>query len=242
MVKLYSIDPLTGSQGLSSDFYDYHRKYGGLWYVKNERDQFIAVSNDFSSVFLKCDSHQCLPDIIDDQSTFGFFNERIKEIERCVRNDKKRRILLVSVFAQGKQEPYIITIKPFINGVYGKIDSLFFMGFERKIVSALCNNKMKLIKSNAQENRFHGVNPFLTLDPDDWFIAWLMSIGCSQREIAEQLSLNTRTIEKRIADIYTELIVLDYDTFMAMSTLHQWSKFIPPGISTHPILFELDLM
>lgn len=242
MAERHFIDHPPGSQDLSSAFFNYHRKSGGLWYIKNEQGQFIDGSDDFSSTFF---IDTCPPsplNVIDDHSIFGFFSDRIKDVENCVRNDKCRRAILVSLSTCKRQEPYILTINTFMNGVYVRVDSLYFMGFERKIASALCGNKMDSIYAYARQERFDNVNPFLTLDPDAWLIAWLMSIGLSQREIAIQLSLNTRTVEKRVSDIYTELILLDYDTFMAMSAIHQWTKFIPPLITSSPILFELSLM
>ncbi|HHT2664515.1 TPA: hypothetical protein ACTYSP_004180 [Citrobacter freundii] len=242
MAERHSIDHPPGSQDLSSAFFNYHRKSGGLWYIKNEQGQFIDGSDDFSSTFF---IDTCPPtplNVIDDHSIFGFFSDRIKDVENCVRNDKCRRAILVSLSTCKRQEPYILTINTFMNGVYVRIDSLYFMGFEREITIALCGNINKSIDNNAQHHRFDNVNPFLELDPDDWLVAWLMIVGVSQREIAEMLSLHLKAIEKKASNIYTTLILRDHDAFMRMSLLHKWSKFIPPKISTTPILFELRLM
>lgn len=242
MAERHSIDHPPGSQDLSSAFYAYHRQFGGIWYIKNEHGQFIDGSVQFSSTFLMCEKILEPYGAIDDHSVFGFFNEKIKEVENQVNSEKQKRAILASVFVQGKQEPYIFTVTPFLNGVYVRMDSLYFLGIERKIASALCNRKDGVIYGHVQQERFFNINPFIDLNPDEWLIAWLMCVGLSQREIAVHLSITTRTVEKKVADIYTQLILLDYDTFMAMSTIHQWPRFIPPLISTQPILFELKLM
>lgn len=242
MAERHSIDHPPGSQGLSSAFYDYHRRHGGIWYIKNEHGQFIDGSADFLATFMGegISFNQSHP--LDDMSVFGYFNDNIKKVEGIVRGEKERRVIIVSVFAQEKQEPFIFTINSFMSGVYVKIDSLYFMGFERKIIKALCGSDDSQIHINVQHHRFDNINPFLDLDPDDWLVAWLMVIGFSQREIAGLLSLNLKAIEKRASSVYTTLILRDHDAFMAMSAIHQWSRFIPPRISTSPILFELRLM
>lgn len=242
MAERHSIDHPPGSQDLSSAFYTYHRQFGGIWYIKNELGQFIDGSVQFSSTFLTREKNLELYGTIDDLSTFGFFNEKIKEVENQVSGEKIKRAVLASVFVQGKQEPYIFTITPFLNGVYVRIDSLYFLGFEREIINALCGKTNASVFTNIQCHRFDNINPFLVLDPDDWLVAWLMVVGVSQRDIAEMLSLNLKAIEKKASNIYTILIIRDYEAFMAMSVLHKWSKFIPPRILTSPILFELKLM
>ncbi|ELN8230297.1 hypothetical protein RZU98_004260, partial [Escherichia coli] len=84
--------------------------------------------------------------------------------------------------------------------------------------------------------------PFLDLDPDDWLVAWLMSARVSQRSIAEFMNVNVKAIEKRASTIYTHLIVENYENFILLSDLYQWSKFIPPRISMSPVLNEVCLI
>ncbi|ENT7525590.1 hypothetical protein ACE45P_005256, partial [Escherichia coli] len=93
-----------------------------------------------------------------------------------------------------------------------------------------------------KHQRFYGVNPFLDLDPDDWLVAWLMSARVSQRSIAEFMNVNVKAIEKRASTIYTHLIVENYENFILLSDLYQWSKFIPPRISMSPVLNEVCLI
>ena len=243
MAKHNSIDLPAGSQDLSSHFYQYHRQTGGIWYIKNSNGQFLDCSNDFLRVFCS------LNDVSQDEflqnqpgNLFGFYDRKLKEYECLTIAENKIKILLVSLLSIDRTCPYICTLKPFLDGVYVKIDTLHFLGTERKIIDAICNINKKNISELYKHQRFYGVNPFLDLDPDDWLVAWLMSARVSQRSIAEFMNVNVKAIEKRASTIYTQLIVENYENFILLSDLYQWSKFIPPRISMSPVLNEVCLI
>lgn len=243
MAKHNSIDLSVGSQDLSSLFYQYHRLEGGIWYVKNNNGQFLDCSDDFLRVFCS------LTDVSQDEflrsqprNLFGFYDGKLKEYERIAIAENKIKTLLVSLLSIDRTCPYICTLKPFLDGVYVKIDTLHFLGTERKIIDAICNINKKNISELYKHQRFYGVNPFQDLDPDDWLVAWLMSARVSQRSIAEFMNVNVKAIEKRASTIYTHLIVENYENFILLSDLYQWSKFIPPRISMSPVLNEVCLM
>ena len=168
-------------------------------------------------------------------------NERAMQAYEAVL-ENKIKILLVSLLSIDRTRPYICTLKPFFDGVYVKINNLYFLGTERKIINAICNINKKNISELYKHQRFYGVNPFQDLDPDDWLVAWLMSARVSQRSIAEFMNVNVKAIEKRASTIYTHLIVENYENFILLSDLYQWSKFIPPRISMSPVLNEVCLM
>lgn len=243
MAKHNSIDLSVRSQDLSSLFYQYHRLEGGIWYVKNSNGQFLDCSNDFLRIFCS------LNDVSQDEflrsqprNLFGFYDGKLKEYERLTIVENKIKILLVSLLSIDRTRPYICTLKPFFDGVYVKINNLYFLGTERKIINAICNINKKNISELYKHQRFYGVNPFQDLDPDDWLVAWLMSARVSQRSIAEFMNVNVKAIEKRASTIYTHLIVENYENFILLSDLYQWSKFIPPRISMSPVLNEVCLM
>lgn len=243
MAERNSIDLIQGSQDLSSSFYHYHRQHGGLWYIKNSAGQFLDCSDDFLCVFCSMDVSdrdtfiQKQPDEL-----FGFFYEKLKRYEKSVQETKKKKILIVSLLSRDKQAPYICTLLPCLSGVYTKIDSLYFMGTERKIINAVCSVNTDVIDESLQPQRFENVNPFLELDPDDWLIAWLMSARISQREIASFMGVNIKAVERRVATIYTSLVVENHENFMILSDYYQWNKFIPPRFSVAPVLNELRLI
>ena len=149
MAKHNSIDLSVGSQDLSSLFYQYHRLEGGIWYVKNSNGQFLDCSNDFLRIFCS------LNDVSQDEflrnqpgNLFGFYDGKLKEYERLTIVEKKIKILLVSLLSIDRTRPYICTLKPFFDGVYVKIDNLYFLGTERKIINAICNINKKNINTN----------------------------------------------------------------------------------------------
>ena len=243
MAKHNSIDLSVGSQDLSYLFYQYHRLEGGIWYVKNSNGQFLDCSNDFLRIFCS------LNDVSQDEflrsqpgNLFGFYDGKLKEYERLTIVENKIKILLVSLLSIDRTRPYICTLKPFFDGVYVKIDNLYFLGTERKIINAICNINKKNISELYKHQRFDGVNPFQDLDPDDWLVAWLMSARVSQRSIAEFMNVNVKAIEKRASTIYTHLIVENYENFILLSDLYQWNEFIPPRISMSPVLNEVCLI
>ncbi|HFL4680208.1 TPA: hypothetical protein ACG33D_005409, partial [Escherichia coli] len=168
MAKHNSIDLSVGSQDLSSLFYQYHRLEGGIWYVKNSNGQFLDCSNDFLRIFCS------LNDVSQDEflrsqpgNLFGFYDGKLKEYERLTIVENKIKILLVSLLSIDRTRPYICTLKPFFDGVYVKINNLYFLGTERKIINAICNINKKNISELYKHQRFYGVNPFQDLDPDD---------------------------------------------------------------------------
>ncbi len=242
MAKHNSIDLSVGSQDLSSHFYHYHRQFGGIWYIKSHNGQFLDCSEGFLSI---CDDENNLHlnEIYSRNNTpISCFGSRLERYEKVVCSDSKIIVLFSVMDIKGVAKPFILTLKPFFNGVYVKIEDLFFMGFERKIIHSVCSIDNAEISPEIDEFRFYKKNPFCELFEHEQIVAWLMSIGMSKREMAKYLSRSERYVVNTMNSIYTSLVVGGYDNYMILSKKYQWSKFVPPSLLIRGYLIELYLM
>ncbi|OSK88031.1 hypothetical protein [Escherichia coli] len=242
MAKHNSIDLNPGSQDLSSSFYLYHRQYGGTWYIKNSAGQFLDCSDDFLS-FCGVEDLLSLRDrFLSGSIPISCFGKRLKRYEDDTRGKFKEFLLFSVMDVNGVAKPFLITLKPFGNYVYVKIDGLFFMGLEKKVIHAVYPISDNYFDSKLNISRFIGVNPFCGLLEHEQIVAWLMSVGASKREMARSLSKSERYIVNTMNSIYTSLVVGGYDNYMALSEHFQWSKYIPNCLLRRGHLIEICLI
>lgn len=242
MAERNSIDLIQRSQDLSSSFYQYHCKHGGLWYIKNSAGQFLDCSDDFLSFCYAENLLSLKEKYLSENIPVSCFGKRLERYENDSRVMNKSIVLLSAMDAGGITQPFILTLKPFKSSVYVKIDELSFMGMENKIIQAIYPTNDGSFDSQMNISRFLGVNPFCELLEHEQIVAWLMSVGTSKREMAKFLSKSERYIVNTMNSIYTSLIVGGYENYMELSEYFQWSKFVPPCLLRRGYLIELHLI
>ncbi|TQN75479.1 UNVERIFIED_ORG: hypothetical protein FHU00_5110 [Citrobacter freundii] len=242
MAERNSIDLTSGSQDLSSSFYLYHRQHGGLWYIKNREGLFLDCSDEFLSFCRVENLHTLKEKQLSETIPISCFGKRLNRYEYDSWLKYKTIVLLSVMDVDGIAQPFILTIKPFNDGVYVKIDNLFFMGVERKIIDHLLPVDDLLFDSKINSSRFIGVNPFNELMEHEQIVAWLMSVGISKREMAKYLSKSERYIVNTMNSVYTSLIVGGHENYMTLSGYFQWSKYVPACLLRRGFLIELCLI
>lgn len=243
MAERNSIDLVQGSQDLSSSFYQYHRKHGGLWYIKNCEGQFLDCSDDFLSFSSLKDRQEFL---LREQRSFmtnllGDVSNSIICCERKIVAGAPRVVLFVVADINHELMPLVVTIHKVDIGVYVKIDNLFFMGIENLILENIGIKKKRKINYEIKIDRLYSVNPFSSMDEKDWCVAWLMSVGLSKTEMAKYLDVSDTVIKRRMQKIYRALLLKNYNNFMYVSDLLLWRRFVPPGLLKKNTVSVLNL-
>lgn len=243
MAEYNSIDLALRSQDLSSDFYQYHRRFGGIWYIKNCEGQLFDCSDDFLSFSsAKCTRYELIDKTeIIMSDLFGGVVDSLIHYERNVSIVSPRIILLVVAYRNNILTPNILTINRTDFGVYVKIDSLSFMGVENLILHSLGIKNKKVFSKKIKIERLYGIHPFLSMREQEWCVAWLMSIGFSKSEIASYLNVSDTVVKKRMSKIYRALLLKNHSNFMRASELLLWRSFIPPSVLSKPSVSVLNL-
>lgn len=232
MAKHNSIDLPVRSQVISSHFYQYHRQSGGIWYIKNNKEQFLDCSDDFLS-FLQVKSRDniCLKRSEPLMSRLlGKTSFAIQYYERNVSFIAPRVVLFVVASINNKQTPLIMTINKMDVGVYVKIDDLSFMGIENLLLENIGVKKKFDLNKEMRIERLYDVNPFASMGEKEWCVAWLMSVGLSKSEMAEYLNVSDTIIKRRMRKVYRTLLLKNYNNFMSVSNLLHWRRFVPPSV------------
>ncbi|HFE4537122.1 TPA: hypothetical protein ACF24J_003443 [Escherichia coli] len=243
MAERNSIDLIQGSQDLSSSFYQYHRKHGGLWYIKNSAGQFLDCSDDFLSFSSLKDRQEFL---LREQNSFmasllGDVSNSIICCERKIVAGNPRIILFIVANINNELTPLVVTIHKVDVGIYVKIDNLSFMGIENLILENIGVKKKRKINSEVKIDRLYSVNPFSSMDEKDWSVAWLMSVGLSKSEMAKYLDVSDTVIKRRMQKIYRTLLLKNYNNFMYVSDLLLWRRFVPPSLLRKNTVSVLNL-
>ncbi|EKP6064247.1 hypothetical protein P3030_004770, partial [Escherichia coli] len=120
MAEKHSIEACFGSQVISSHFYQYHRQSGGIWYIKNNEEQFLDCSDDFLS-FLQVKSRDKICRKRSESlmsRLLGKTSFAIQYYERNISLIAPRVVLFVAASINDKLTPLIITINKMDLGVY----------------------------------------------------------------------------------------------------------------------------
>lgn len=243
MAEKHSIEACFGSQVISSHFYQYHRQSGGIWYIKNNEEQFLDCSDDFLS-FLQVKSRDkiCLKRSEPLMSRLlgkTFF--AIQYYERNISLIAPRVVLFVTASINDKLTPLIITINKIDLGVYVKIDDLSFLGVEHLILEKIGVKKKINFNKGMKIERLYDVNPFASMGEKEWCVAWLMSVGLSKSEMAEYLNVSDTIVKRRMGKVYRALLLKNYDNFMYVSNLLHWRRFVPPCVLQENTVSVLNL-
>lgn len=101
------------------------------------------------------------------------------------------------------------------------------VSFVNLTIQSLGFQKNKCISKNIPIDKYININPKEKLSIDEWKIAWLLIIGLSYRQISPCLQISTTSVENKINSVYGKLEIAGYDSFMYISQLYGWVKFVP---------------
>nr|WP_253076474.1 hypothetical protein [Citrobacter freundii]URZ94008.1 hypothetical protein [Citrobacter freundii] len=243
MAERHSIDLPQGTQDLSTSFLNFHRQSSGSWYIKNEKGQFIDCSDDFLSLLANQFPQMSLP--AHSKSIMNYlYGDLLKDVikhEEAVLKGSNTIVLFIVTLIENTKVPLILTINGFNSFVFVKVDTLFFLGVERLIISQVLFDKSGGGDFEASFSRFEGVNPFSSLNIHEWNVAWLMTTGMSKSEISNFLKISDTLVKRRMGKIYRVLKLKNHRNFMHASINFQWRRFISPGVLNEPYITTLKI-
>lgn len=243
MATFDPIDLYTVTQGISHDFYRFHKQSDVFWYIKDAEHQFVDASNAFCSLFLPAstlDSH--------DYTDIQLFPASAAKVQLMQDYEKevlslKRSIHLFTwryYMTKGELTGGIVKIQPFSQN--------HTISYFTKISDAFeILNWSDLILSDERPDKdipfdltyFNGSSPYDFLTERDWEVAWLVAIGKSQRWIASYFDIKHQAVDRKLNSVYMKLRVFDKDGFLTLVKAHGWLNYVPSSIHPQACIYKV---
>lgn len=212
------IDLDVRSQAFLSDFFNFFQKNPSEWFIANESDILLlsnSVDRDLLSTAIYQTYQNQFKEIFKEIVSKGSHANVLMSIADSSRTFQESRSVFFLKLNHFKEELIFCDISnPLVSYVNLTIQSLGF-------------DKNKQLSKNIPIDKYINVNPKEQLSIDEWKTAWLLIIGFSYRQIAPCLEISTTSVENKINSVYGKLEIAGYDSFIYLSQLYGWVKFVP---------------